>query len=134
MLFRSEYIRCDIIPREINCCHLLLGKPWCDKFQINFDSGFPDPEICWNKKHTWLARSNINSFLDVNIQNLCLPEIKIAKTIVHEHVTTQISEVHTTLELQAVETCEVSTNIIISTPSVVSCDMQVPFEIGRAHV
>ena len=29
---------------------------------------------------------------------------------------------------QAVETCEVSTNIIISTPSVVSCDMQVPFE------
>ena len=32
------------------------------------------------------------------------------------------------LELQAVETCEVSTNIIISTPSVVSCDMQVPFE------
>jgi hypothetical protein len=42
----TEYIRCDVVSRAFNFCHLMLGRHWCDQFQVVFDSGCPDPSIC----------------------------------------------------------------------------------------
>ena len=38
-------IRCNVFPRTLTCCQLLLGKPWCDEFKVVFDGYQPDPVL-----------------------------------------------------------------------------------------
>lgn len=116
----KTYISCYVVPRAFNSCHIMLGTMWCNKFQVVFGSECSDPTIFWNGKHMWSARSNIKQFQEIRRQNL------------YAHVTTNIKpHVDPVVEEPRVrvdETNEVSTNVIVSTPSVVSCDIQVAFE------
>ena len=59
--------------------------------------------------------------------------IPIVKPPMPMHVANENLIVHTNLGLDVTETCAVSTNVTNSAPSVVSCDMQVPFE-EREHI
>jgi hypothetical protein len=49
-------IECDVIPRTLNFCHLMLGKRWCDSFKVVFGGVHLDPTIFWNgKKHVVIS-------------------------------------------------------------------------------
>ena len=121
-------IFCDVMPRQLTCCQLLLGKHWCDKFQVVFDNVQPDPLIFWNNENTWLAHTHLKKFQEVRLQNLCPPVISITKSSEHVDVQDESLSVHKNMGVEVNETCAVSTNVIISAPSVVSCHMQVAFE------
>ena len=121
-------IFCDIMPRKLNCCQLLLGKHWCDEFQIVFDNVQPDPHIFWNNKNTWLAHTRLKKFQEVRRQNLCPPVISTIKSSEHVDVQDESLSVHKNMGVEVNETYVVSTNVIISAPSVVFCNMQVAFE------
>jgi hypothetical protein len=69
----TVHIRCDVVPRALNFCHILLGKSWSSQFQVVFGSDHPDPSIFWNSKHTWLSYICIKEFQAVRRQNLHPP-------------------------------------------------------------
>jgi hypothetical protein len=98
----------------------MLGKFWCDKFKVVFGRDHPDPSIFWNEKQTWLAATHIKHFQEIRCQSLCSRETTNTKPE-DDYILAKLRE-------GVDETCEVSTNGIISTPSVVFCDTQVAFE------
>ena len=127
-------VYCDVIPRALNSCHLLLGKKWCDEVQIVFSADHSDPHILWNNKQTWLAYTRLKQFQEVRRQNLCTPIIlndtSSAATICSRQCKNIKGDSLIVPHISGVkvdDTCD-STNVIISTPSVVSCDIQVAFE------
>ena len=58
----TRRIVCDVIPRALNCCHLLLGKKWCNEFEVDFDRYYPDVQFYWNYKKDWLSNATFNTF------------------------------------------------------------------------
>src|SRR4051812_43520938 len=115
-----RYVSCFIVPRAFNSCHIMLGTNWCNHFQVVFGNEYSDPSIFWNDKHTWLSHTHIKQFQEIRRQNLCPP----ITSNINPHVDLIVEEPR----VKVGETAVVSTNVIISTPSVVSCDMQVAFE------
>ena len=133
-------VYCDVIPRALNSCHLLLGKKWCDEVQIVFSADHRDPQILWNNKQTWLAYTRLKKIQEVRRQNLCTPIIlndtSSAATICSRQCKNIKGDSLIVPHISGVkvdDTCD-STNVIISTPSVVSCGMQVTFEEREQHV
>jgi hypothetical protein len=156
----TVHIHCDVVPRALKFCHLMLGKSWCAQFKIVFGSENPDPSIFWNSKHTWLSYTRIKEFQEIRHQNLRPPvAIQIKPHVgpvltppelcirtmctpqppqvnLHDSTLCVDMSVHKSESVIFPEklsegvdrTCkDISTNVTMSTPSVVSCDMQVAF-------
>ena len=120
-------IYCHVIPRALHCCHLVLGRTWCSKFAVNSVTHYPDIGLVWNNKKTWIIHASLKQFQSVRRDNLCTPIIPTIKLSKHVDIADESLDVIDNVGVVVAETC-VDTNVIISTTSVVSCDMQVNFE------
>jgi hypothetical protein len=50
----TDRVYCHVIPRAFNSCHLLLGKNFCKKYEVDCDTFPPDIGLLWNNKKEWL--------------------------------------------------------------------------------
>ena len=74
-------IPCDVFPRAFNSCHLLLGKNFCNEFEVDFDTFTPDIGLFWNNEKTCLIHTCLKKFEEVRRDNLCspiIPKIKLS--------------------------------------------------------
>ena len=77
-------ICCHVIPRALNCCHLLLGKTFCREFKVNYKSHHSDLQLFWNNENTKLMNVSLKQFQEVRHDNLCSPIVPTIK--LNEHV------------------------------------------------
>ena len=124
----TERVFCNVLPRAFTCCHLLLSAKWCHSYNVNFVSHYPDLQFFWNKKKNWIIHARLKKIQEVRRQPLFLSHHFLEKQRL-ENIEMQRLEHIVMGFVEVKETCEaVSTNVTMSTPSVLSCDVQVDFE------
>ena len=107
----------------------MLSEKWCNRFKVDFVSYYPDVQFFWTTKKDWIIHASLENFQRVRNQNLCAPIIPMTKSSERVGIKDERLRVVENVRVEIKETCEViSTNVIMSTSSVVSCDMQVAFE------
>ena len=63
----TELVWCDVSPVPLDSCHVLLGSPWCKKFQVQARPKVKNISFIWNKTRGGLLRSSANDFHEFHL-------------------------------------------------------------------
>ena len=63
----TEIVRCDVSPMPLDSCHVLLGDPWCRKFQVRARPEVNKISFMWNMKRGFLLRNSADDFHEYHL-------------------------------------------------------------------